>query len=302
MKRILFYSIFFVLLFSVFNGEARKKRPFHEQKEIDFWLSHTLSKRQINNFKLQEPQSKTSSLIIPCYYKHAPYLYDLLVMYEYQTKLPDEVVISLSQADLVEVNILEKLTEERWSFPVTLILTNEQKYGGENRNRACQHAKGDIFICQDADDLVHEQRIEIIHYFFEHFAIDHLMHEYCLVKPNEHHILFQTYDPTAIQFWNSKKFETIWQRGRFTNGNVAISRWLFQNIQWTDKPRAQDTLFNRQVYSRYYKTCIVINAILYGYRQYLSSDEQNDSEAEVPQELVYSKKPNGMYSVEIICV
>ena len=44
-----------------------------------------------------------TSIIIPCHPKHAQYLYELLKFYENQTILPNEVVISLSEANQVDL-------------------------------------------------------------------------------------------------------------------------------------------------------------------------------------------------------
>jgi len=93
-----------------------------------------------------------------------------------QTVLPDEVVISLSEIDKLNPALIKKFENKKYPFPVKLIKHRELLWAGPNRNSACEHAIGDIFICQDADDLPHPQRIEIIKYFFENFDVNHLIH------------------------------------------------------------------------------------------------------------------------------
>lgn len=235
------------------------------------------------------PENKKTSLIIPCYHKHAPKLYALLRMYEEQTKLPDEVVISLSEVHLVEQHVLDELRAEQWAFPVKLLVTEEKKYAGENRNIACSHATGDIFICQDADDIPHTQRIEIIHYFFATYAIDHLMHLFVLLPFDLKENPFVKYaDFGKLPCVRTRDFNSIWRQGIFTNGNVAITRELFEIIKWPDTPRGQDTEFNKTVY-RHTNRCLAVEAVLYGYRQYLSSVAKSAAEVEVVTKVVYTR-------------
>src|SRR3989344_6793822 len=126
----------------------------------------------------QAAEELTTSIIIPCHPKHAQYLYELLKIYEKQTNLPDEVVISISEAHQIEPNIIKLLQDEQWHFPVKLLLSDKKLFAGQNRNIACSYATSEIFICQDADDFPHPQRIEIIKYFFVKYGIDFLLHKF----------------------------------------------------------------------------------------------------------------------------
>ena len=108
------------------------------------------------------------------------YIKELLTAYEKQTVLPDEIVISVSQVQKIPNNILDELQQGSWLFSVTILSSKKQLFAGQNRNIAGTHAKGDILICQDADDLPHSQRVEIIKYFFEQYNPDFLMHQYRL--------------------------------------------------------------------------------------------------------------------------
>lgn len=280
------------------------KRKKLSKNRIDFWSECTISESQKSALKRPTSENKKTSLIIPCYHKHAPRLYSLLRMYENQSKLPDEVVISLSESHLVEEGVLAQLQSELWAFPVILVMCDEKKFAGENRNTACEYATGDIFICQDADDIPHSQRIEIIHYFFSTYAIDHLMHEFRMVYPGEKGDLFQMYDDlTCIQIGYTRDFELTWEASRFTNGNVSITRHLFDQIKWTDMPRGQDSQFNRMVY-QFTDNCITIGAVLYGYRQYLSSLPANKknkhNQVEVMSEVVYTNEHTKQHAIQVI--
>ncbi len=219
-----------------------------------------------------EQNSLKTSIIIPCCAQHARHLYGLVKEFEAQTVLPDEVVISLSESNKVKREIINALQEESWKFPLVLILSEKKMFAGENRNVACSHATGDIFICQDADDIPHPKRVEIIIYFFQNYNVDHLIHGWFRVLENETASFGQYENLDDIpSFFPSKFKEEVWSRARLTQGNVALARHVFDEIKWTSQQRGQDTLFNAQVYEHFQGNCIVINASLLEYRMFLSS-------------------------------
>lgn len=274
----------FLLLTSPYSLHATwSKQRIHYYKErsvplsdTQYWKKYGVSSEKKKILKNKEIKNKTISVIIPCYYLHARQLPSLLRLYEQQTRLPDEIVISLSEADNVDQDILNQLQSELWAFPVTLIISNKKQYAAENRNIACSHAQGDIFLCQDADDIPHPQRVEIIHYFFCNYNIDHLMHRYQRIEITDKKASFEKIDCfDSIKFTNLKTYDSAKLAGKLTNGNIALTRKVFKKIKWVVQPRAEDVPFNRSVYERF-RNCIVIETSLYGYRQFLSSLNQKD--------------------------
>lgn len=223
---------------------------------------------------IQAPPLKTS-LIIPCYYKHAKYLYSLLKLYEFQTVPPDEVVISISEFKKIDPMILDALNNEQWSFSVKIIVSEKEQFAGENRNIACQKSTGDLLILQDADDIPHPQRIQIIKYFFEHYKVDHLMHEYAMSYTKQKRMLFEVFSNlNNIDIEWPQCFEDAIKNG-VTNGNIAISREVFNKIQWTAKPIGQDVSFNSKVYSEF-KNALIIKIPLITYHRFLSSHVEQE--------------------------
>lgn len=220
----------------------------------------------------------TTSLIVPCCPKHAPRLFELLKIYENQTLLSDEVVISLSESNLVQAEVLDALQNELWSFPILLILSQEKLYAGQNRNRACEHAQGDIFICQDADDIPHPQRIEIIKYFFDHYKVDHLIHQFIFGSPTQD-LIIDKYYYTCIEqllFFYNEEISDAWRkRVPLCPGNPAVARHVFEKIQWSDMPRGQDVEFNEKVYAQF-DNCFAVRVPLLVYRQFLSSTNKEE--------------------------
>ena len=225
----------------------------------------------------------TTSLIIPCCPKHAKHLYELLKRYEHQTELPDEVVIALSSSAEVDTSILDTLTNELWRFPITLLLSKERYFAGENRNRASHSASGNLLIFQDADDIPFPQRIEIIKYFFKKYQIKHLIHT-CIDLKSWSNANFEPYTHfDKIPFFYPKNYQEIWDHGGyFTNGNIAILKTVLQTVTWPDNRRGQDTIFNEIVY-KYFSNRIAINIPLLVHCSFLSSHES-------PSEKVTSRK------------
>jgi glycosyltransferase involved in cell wall biosynthesis len=209
------------------------------------------------------------SVVIPCSYKHAPYLYSLLEFYECQTQLPDEVVISLSEIQRVSDNLQEQIKKQQWAFPVKLITTNAKKYAGDNRNIACSHAQGDIFVCQDADDLPHPQRLEIISFFFTTQPVNQVLHSWL----NEKDFIndFNYYTISSVSHVLPTSYQHIWSF-RVHFGNVAITKEVFKIIKWTSNPRGQDVIFNKMVMDRF-KKCLIIRVPLLVYRAKLSTNK-----------------------------
>ena len=224
-----------------------------------------------SNYNNVEKVELKTSVIIPCSYKHAKHIYAHLKIYQEQTVCPDEIIISISECHKVAPNILESLENESWLLPVIIIKSKKVQYAGKNRNIGCAHANGNIFILQDADDIPHPQRVEIIKYFFENYKINHLMHEFFRIYSLESKINFKICnDFKLIPFDRFTHIGDAYKIGNLTNGNVAISKKLFNKIQWSSKPRGQDTLFNKEVYSKF-KNLVAIKIPLLCYREFLSS-------------------------------
>ena len=210
-----------------------------------------------------------TSIIIPCHPRHACHLYDLISLYEEQTILPDEIVISLSQANQVSKEIIHNIESTSWAFSVKLLKSDKKLYAGHNRNRACDAASGDIFICQDADDLPHPQRVEIIRYFFELYELDFAMHEYKPLKVDETPLYAFHEDLSQIKFMRPQNHrQTV--RMPVHNGNVAIAQHVFRKKQWPGDKSGQDVLYCRKLFELFTKRYIIQTPLLI-YRNYLSS-------------------------------
>lgn len=207
-----------------------------------------------------EDKDLKTSVIVPCHYKHVKYLNNLLKSYEKQTKLPEEIVISISESYLVS-NLTKRLQLSKWKFPVRFCLSNEKLTAGQNRNIAANHSKYDLLVCQDADDLPHPQRIEFIKYFFKVLDIDHLLHYWAsstLLFP----ILIS--DISKVKYTYCPTWNEIWKMGPIQMGNPCIRRKVFNKLRW-QKEKAEDYYFTYNVYKSPLKR-VIVEFPLYLYR------------------------------------
>ncbi len=228
------------------------------------------------------PPDMKVSVIIPCHAHHVRHLYNLVKCYEQQTELPDEIVISLSSAtEVIYPQMVEVVREGQWPFSVIVLSTAKDLFAGENRNRACERATGDILICQDADDIPYPQRVEIIKQFFRTYQIDHLVHQWVgLGSSGKHDVGYLKHTQTGLNvdgsfrlyeqiedlsFFNPHVFEEVLSSGSFTNGNCALTKEVFNAVKWSSEQRGQDVSFNRQVYQQFSR-CYALQVPLLVYR------------------------------------
>lgn len=120
-----------------------------------------------------------TSVVIPATNGNFGYLNCILRHYEDGTELPDEVIISLSNAHLVDQNEIDDL-ERKFirSFSIKVLRHNKTMIQGPNRDAASRAATNDIIISNDADDIPHPRRVEIIRNYFESHKIAMLNHCY----------------------------------------------------------------------------------------------------------------------------
>ncbi len=220
-------------------------------------------------YKRTQPISVTTSVIIPCHRKHFAMLRELLIEYEQQTVIPNEIVVVISATHSMSNKAhaeLENLKKTKWPYVLKVITARADLSAGNSRNLACDAAVGDIFICQDADDIPHPQRVQIIKWFFETHDIEHLMHGFIESHDKS---LFKPIDRDAIHSECLAQYKLIHY---IANGPVAISRNLFEKVRWSDEfIHSEDVLFNEHCYEATSKT-VVIYSDLYLYRRGIKMD------------------------------
>ena len=203
-----------------------------------------------------------TSVLVPCVAKHTGLIPELLAHLAAQSTKPDEVVIAVSGCrtpdDVRNYAVLQP-------FPVRIDDRHVTANASVNRNRASDLATGDVFIYQDADDLPHPQRVEILKQLFEEYDVDHVMHAFTHGgwMQGNYHI------PSIL---HTARYETAYRfHSGITNGNPATSRAVHGSVWW-DHGRnvGEDVFFNQSVYARFPGRKAVLDLPLLLYRQHLS--------------------------------
>ena len=211
-------------------------------------------------------KSLTVSVLVPCAATHLHLVPGLITRLARQTVIPDEVVVAVSSATDSPPRL------EATRFPVRFICKADPAFPGENRNRAAKASTCSVLVYNDADDLPHCQRIEIIKELFQHGRVDHLMHGFLHLK---HKQSFETWDRS--RFSRADYLQRLIFRGYVFdrihhNGNIATSRRVFDRVAWDPSlRRAEDVRYNRAVNEMFSSTMATLDAPLLVYRQYLSS-------------------------------
>ena len=217
-----------------------------------------------------------TSVAVPCIGKHVDLLPDLLRHFERQTVRPDEIAFSISSCTQLSSVVAAALKKS----PIPTIVKTDPgvAYAGKNRNRAAAATTGAIILYQDADDLPHPQRVELVKRAFEEHEIDHLIHLYThATKPAGRYgpgvpgKLTDRYD--EARFKRELAHQPAYAYSfKIHNGNIATTRQVFQAVKWDETMRrAQDVVYNKAVY-RHFKQNAVLALPLVFYRQHLSSE------------------------------
>lgn len=177
--------------------------------------------------------SITTSVVIPCYYRHFRFIPFLLETLEKQSTLPDEVVIALSEASKVDPDLLEQVKKAHFPFILQLIEIEEKQLAGENRNRGVTHSTMDLVIFQDADDIPHPQRIEIIkEAFFSHNLV-------CL----RHGFSYEGDDLNIVYEFDEFPFQERVDNAFMCDGPLAILRKVATQFPSFPIAQGEDTAY-----------------------------------------------------------
>jgi hypothetical protein len=215
------------------------------------------------------PISLTTSIIIPCHIKHFPFLEELLIAYAHQTVIPHEVVVFISAINEMSpraIDHLEAIKKTHWPYRLIVITSKKPVSAGQSRNICCSAAKKDILICQDADDIPHPQRVEIIKWFFESYDVEHLMHGF-IESHNKNEFL--PINRNDIKYDSLAQYTLIHD---IANGPVSIHRKVFEKMKWANEfIHSEDVFFNQKAYELSFKTVIIFEK-LYLYRRGIKKD------------------------------
>lgn len=234
------------------------------------------------------------SFLIPCVNRHVPFLKNIKEMLDISTRKPDEVIVHISSCNNdIDCNYVNDLFSNN-GYEFKFKASEEIRNAGVNRNNLAEDSTGELLIYQDADDLFHHQRIELVEKSFELEDIMHLCHGYHYIKnPKEKiHLENIDFDPKKIyslqrhydaifpnkecHYDNSiKDFGTFQNKKDITcnksnpahNGAICIRKEVIEKIKWktrrSDIKIAEDQDFNFECFYHFKKSYILLEKLYY---------------------------------------
>ncbi len=236
--------------------------------------------------KIQYISKKSDiSLVIPCIHIHFEYIISLLKLYESQTLVPEEVILVITNADKLESHEIDELKNKKFKFALKIIEINRLSYSGNTRYIGAKNVSKNIIIFQDADDIPHSQRLEMIKYFFDKYpGIVHVCHKWSKTPdtfnqknyeiPNncKKSIKKVKYVIPQFNMFSATRYRKL---EHVANGNIGIRRKIVNNLNWYRRmSRKQDIALNVDIANKYRKT-LFIREELYLYRSDNSSYKFN---------------------------
>lgn len=189
-----------------------------------------------------------TSIIVPCAAEHFHLLDRMIHSYCQGTAMPDNMIISVSNAQNINRTMQSELLHNYTRFPIEFIEFKRNVGSGENRQKASMVSNNDILIYQDADDLTHPQRVEALRYAYENSDAWHISHfwipsyypfdEYEIDKIKLEKV--ESSDPEIHGKPYGSKF------GKVTAGATSVRREMINHVSWGNSTRewGEDWHFN----------------------------------------------------------
>lgn len=198
-------------------------------------------------------------MAIPCFIKHIPYCLQLLDALEYQTRKPDEVVVSCSSTT--------EFPHKQYSYPVKILITEKKQNTSTNRNCAARELQTDIICFFDADDEMHPQRLEVIERCFQSDSdlqstngvtgdTDVILHSFFEEAERDRpYPLIDLSNYTMIRNQLTRASSgciTLDNVQRIHHGQVSVTKEIFQQVQFPEEREyeiREDCVFCYRVFS-----------------------------------------------------
>ena len=188
-----------------------------------FWSREEIYMLSLDLFQTDPEVNKLKiAVCIPCHSYYASFIDRVLESMKNQTRLPDLVVISMSEIIFKDDSITG------YPFKIVCISTPERKNMAENRNAAakCVPSEFNVISFFDVDDYMHPKRLEIIEKTFFQTNADIFLHDYTYIdyqeKTDDYWKTFvQTINPLDEQYIVSENWH------RIHNGHVTVRKSTF---------------------------------------------------------------------------
>lgn len=256
-KFIIFFIIVYILIITICKLLLNK--------QIDYFFNKT------NNI---------ISICIPLIPRDIDKISNLIKSINKQTLLPDEIIISLSGYNENNDLQLENKFKHLSIKPLKLIINNDTKYAGENRNIASSYANGNIIVFMDADDIFTYDAIEKIDYIFKKYNPLSFIHNYeifynlndidnLLNKKQtnlKHRLVFGDELYNIAENSNTLFLPHFNNNDKIHHGHLTINKEILKNIKQNNNlKRGQDSDYVRNILNTFgakKNTMIYTNDIL----------------------------------------
>ena len=193
---------------------------------------------------------------IPCFIKHIPQCLQLLDALEYQTRKPDEVVVSCSSTI--------EFPHKEYSYSIKILVTEKKQNTSTNRNCAARELQTDIICFFDADDEMHPQRLEVIERSFQSTngvtseapTTDIILHSF--FEESERDRPYPLIDLSNYSMIRNQLSQapsgciTLDNVQRIHHGQVSVTKEIFQQVQFPEEREyeiREDCVFCYRVFS-----------------------------------------------------
>jgi len=195
---------------------------------------------------------------ICCYHGHIRKLQRLFDSMEAQSRRPDQVVVSCSSS------LPEDIPYHPWvySYPLTILPVAEHRNAAENRNYAASQLNTDVICFFDADDIMHPQRIEVVHECFVNHPIKIFLHNTAIVenvwelnKPFEKYesYYYLKYALAKCE-WGSTVLTEKLPDTQIANGHASVRREIWEQLPFKEEEEykgKEDTVFCTDIIDLY---------------------------------------------------
>ena len=214
----------------------------------------------------------TISLVTPCIPPDINKLDNLILNINQQFKLPNEMIIALSETNDKECLELENKLNKISKFKVKISGISDKAFAGINRNRGANLAISEYISFIDADDLMHPERLKIISEVIEKYEKPQgIVHGFTYGK------LFKE-KLGKVNTWDTQKFlnyHNKYPRSKtlhypsisLHHGHPTYKKSVFNDVKFTNRQRKQDAEMLRNVVDFYKGGIVYIKAPLTAYKQ-----------------------------------
>jgi glycosyltransferase involved in cell wall biosynthesis len=207
---------------------------------------------------------------IPISFKHFNLIDTAIESILNQSLKPNEIILIISefkdeiktQQKIEDIKIKVEKNQINFKFQ-----TNSQiQYAGKNREIAYHLSESQLIIYQDADDIPHNQRNEILlKYHLETKAI-HLIHGWNNQTNQELNL------KNIVKINSINDYQKLVNNKKFIhNGAITLAKYLITKINFPNDKKGQDTKFNREFIKNNKNSLFLETNEIYTYNNHLSS-------------------------------